>query len=60
VTDPTVAVLDIDGTLIDSSYQHALAWYREQGKEVDALLEEMAPLPGARDLAKALGDTPLA
>jgi Transaldolase/Fructose-6-phosphate aldolase len=28
VTDPTVAVLDIDGTLIDSNYQHALAWYR--------------------------------
>ena len=28
MTDPTVAVLDIDGTLIDSNYQHALAWYR--------------------------------
>ena len=94
MTDPTVAVLDIDGTLVDSNYQHALAWYRalrsvgetypvwrlhrligmggdqvvtavggedlerrvgdqareQQGKEVDALLEEMAPLPGARDL----------
>ena len=92
VTDSTIAVLDIDGTLIDSNYQHALAWYRalrsvgetcpvwrlhrligmggdqvpaavggedlerrvgdrareRQGKEVDALLEEMAPLPGAR------------
>lgn len=23
-----VAVLDVDGTLIDSNYQHALAWYR--------------------------------
>lgn len=89
MTDPTVAVLDIDGTLIDSNYQHALAWYRalrsvgetcpvwrlhrligmggdqvvmavggedlerrvgdqareQQGKEVDALLGEMAPLP---------------
>jgi HAD superfamily hydrolase (TIGR01509 family) len=98
VTDPTVAVLDIDGTLIDSNYQHALAWYRalrsvgetcpvwrlhrligmggdqvvravggedlerragdrareRQGKEVDALLEEMAPLPGARDLLVAI------
>jgi HAD superfamily hydrolase (TIGR01509 family) len=98
VTDPTVAVLDIDGTLIDSNYQHALAWYRalrsvgetypvwrlhrligmggdqvvtavggedlerragdqareQQGKEVDALLEEMAPLPGARDLLVAI------
>ena len=28
MTDPTVAVLDIDGTLIDSNYQHALAWHR--------------------------------
>jgi HAD superfamily hydrolase (TIGR01509 family) len=98
VTDPTVAVLDIDGTLVDSNYQHALAWYRalrsvgetypvwrlhrligmggdqvvtavggedlerrvgdqareQQGKEVDAMLEEMAPLPGARDLLVAI------
>ena len=98
MTDPTVAVLDIDGTLIDSNYQHALAWYRalrsvgetypvwrlhrligmggdqvvtavggedlerrvgdqareQQGREVDALLEEMAPLPGARDLLVAI------
>ena len=98
MTDPTVAVLDIDGTLIDSNYQHALAWYRalrsvgetypvwrlhrligmggdqvvtavggedlerragdqareRQGKEVDALVGEMAPLPGARDLLVAI------
>src|ERR1700735_1738459 len=96
--DSTIAVLDIDGTLIDSNYQHALAWYRalrlvgetypvwrlhrrigmggdqvltavggedlerrvgdqareQQGKEVDGLLEEMAPLPGARDLLVAI------
>ncbi len=94
VTESVIAVLDIDGTLIDSNYHHALAWYRalrsvgeihpvwrlhrligmggdqvvtavggeelerrvgdrvreQQGREVDALLEEMAPLPGARDL----------
>ena len=94
----TIAVLDVDGTLIDSNYQHALAWYRalrsvgetypiwrlhrligmggdqvvtaiggeelerrvgdqareQQGKEVEALLEEMAPLPGARDLLVAI------
>ncbi|MQY27737.1 HAD family hydrolase [Nocardia aurantia] len=93
-----VAVLDIDGTLIDSNYQHALAWYRalrsvdeihpvwrlhrligmggdqlvteiggadlerragdrareRQGEEVDALLAEMSPLPGARDLLTAV------
>jgi HAD superfamily hydrolase (TIGR01509 family) len=24
----TIAVLDIDGTLVDTNYQHALAWYR--------------------------------
>jgi HAD superfamily hydrolase (TIGR01549 family) len=98
VTESAIAVVDIDGTLIDSNYQHALAWYwalrsvgetypvwrshrligmggdqvltavggedlerrvgdqaREQhGKEVDALLEEMAPLPGARDLLVAI------
>ena len=98
MTDPTVAVLDIDGTLVDSNYQHALAWYRalrsvgetypvwrlhrligmggdqvvtavggedlerrvgdqareQQGREVDELLEEMAPLPGARDLLEAI------
>jgi HAD superfamily hydrolase (TIGR01509 family) len=100
MADKTIAVLDVDGTLIDSNYQHALAWYRalravgetfpvwrlhrligmggdqvvtaiggeqlerrvgdrareQQGKEVEALLEEMAPLPGARDLLVAIRD----
>ncbi|WP_109525866.1 MULTISPECIES: HAD family hydrolase [Nocardia] len=28
MTDSAIAVLDIDGTLIDSNYHHALAWYR--------------------------------
>lgn len=98
MADSPIAVVDIDGTLIDSNYQHALAWYRalrrvgetypvwrlhrligmggdqvvtalggedlerrvgdrvreQQGKEADALLEEMAPLPGARDLLVAV------
>ncbi len=98
MADATIAVLDVDGTLIDSNYQHALAWYRalrsvgetypvwrlhrlvgmggdqlitalggedlerrvgdqareQRDKEVDALLEEMAPLPGARDLLVAI------
>ncbi|MEV8087500.1 HAD family hydrolase [Streptomyces nigra] len=93
-----IAVLDVDGTLIDSNYHHALAWYRalrsvgetwpvwrlhrligmggdqlvtalggedlerrvgdrvreQQGKEVDGLIEEMAPLPGARALLLAI------
>ena len=25
---PLVAILDIDGTLVDTNYQHAVAWYR--------------------------------
>ena len=25
---PPIAVLDIDGTLVDSNYHHAIAWYR--------------------------------
>ncbi len=98
VSTSRIAVLDVDGTLIDSNYHHALAWYRalrsvgetwpvwrlhrligmggdqlvtalggedlerrvgdrvreQQGKEVDGLIEEMAPLPGARDLLLAI------
>jgi len=98
VSEKRIAVLDVDGTLVDSNYQHAMAWYRalrsldetfpiwrihrligmggdklvtslggeelearigeeareRQGKEVDALLDEIAPLPGARDLLVAI------
>jgi len=98
VNPKRIAVLDVDGTLVDSNYQHAMAWYRalrslgetypiwrihrligmggdnlltelageevearigdeareRQGKEVDAVLDEIAPLPGARDLLIAL------
>ncbi|HET6287965.1 MAG TPA: HAD family hydrolase [Amycolatopsis sp.] len=94
MSSPRIAVLDVDGTLVDTNYQHALAWYRAlrrvgeiypvwrlhrligmggdqlvtalggadlerrvgdrarelQGEETDKLLEEMALLPGARDL----------
>jgi HAD superfamily hydrolase (TIGR01509 family) len=28
LTDRPAAILDIDGTLVDTNYQHALAWYR--------------------------------
>lgn len=96
--EPTIAVMDVDGTLVDSNYQHALAWYRalrslgetypvwrihrligmggdqllialggqeledrvgeegreRQGKEVDTMIDEIAPLPGARDLLLAI------
>jgi HAD superfamily hydrolase (TIGR01509 family) len=93
VTAPA-AILDIDGTLVDSNYQHALAWYRAMrqhghvlpiwrvhrhigmggdqlvkalcGEEVEerdgdaireaegrhyfAMIDEVEPLEGARDL----------
>ncbi len=98
MSEPAIVVLDVDGTLVDSNYQHAFAWYRSlrslgetfpiwrihrligmggdqllptlagdevearigdearerQGKEVDALLDQIAPLPGARDLLVAV------
>ena len=88
------AILDIDGTLVDSNYQHALAWYRAfrehghirpiwrihrhigmggdqlvqalcgedaeerdgdaireaEGRHYFAMIEEVEPLEGARDL----------
>jgi HAD superfamily hydrolase (TIGR01509 family) len=25
---PTIAILDVDGTLVDTNYQHAIAWFR--------------------------------
>ena len=94
----TIAVLDVDGTLVDTNYQHALAWYRalrslgetfpvwrihrligmggdqlvtalggEQleervgdearekwVEEFDRLVDEVAALPGARDLLLAI------
>ena len=25
---PDTAIFDVDGTLVDTNYQHALAWYR--------------------------------
>src|SRR4051794_14088313 len=94
------AILDIDGTLVDTNYQHAVAWYRafrqneivlpvwrihrhigmggdqviaaltddgtehEKGEEIRAaekalylaMIEEVEPLEGARDLISRLKD----
>jgi HAD superfamily hydrolase (TIGR01509 family) len=94
------AILDIDGTLVDTNYHHAIAWYRafrqhgellpiwrihrhigmggdhlvealcggqveeEKGEDIRtaekalymALIEEVEPLPGARDLIAELKD----
>jgi HAD superfamily hydrolase (TIGR01509 family) len=32
VTRPPAAILDIDGTLVDTNYHHALAWFRAFGR----------------------------
>ena len=97
---PQIAVLDVDGTLVDSNYHHALAWYRafrslgevvpvwrlhrligmggdqlvaavggdaleerigdqaraRWAEEVQPLLGELSPLPGARELLVAVRD----
>jgi HAD superfamily hydrolase (TIGR01549 family) len=97
MSSPRIAVVDVDGTLVDTNYHHALAWYRafralgetfpvwrihrligmggdrlpaalggdeveerigEQARdrwtdEFDALIDEIVPLPGARDLLAA-------
>jgi HAD superfamily hydrolase (TIGR01509 family) len=95
---PRAALLDVDGTLIDANYHHALAWYRAfrqsgitlplwrihrhvgmggdqlvpalvgeradeergeeirdaRGEEYEKLIEEVAPLEGARELIEDL------
>jgi HAD superfamily hydrolase (TIGR01509 family) len=95
---PPAALLDVDGTLVDTNYQHALAWYRAfrdlgetlpvptihrhigmggdqivaalagdgferahgdaareaEGKHYRELIDEVAPLPGARALLERL------
>ena len=98
MSSPRIAVVDVDGTLVDTNYQHALAWYRafrslgetyplwrihrhigmggdqlvaalggddverrigDQARErwveeADPLMEEIAVLPGARELLVTL------
>jgi len=95
---PVIAVLDVDGTLVDTNYQHALAWYRafrslgetfpiwrihrligmggdrmvaalggdqveerigddardRWEEEFDRIIDEIAPLPGARRFMEEL------
>jgi len=95
---PVIAILDIDGTLVDSNYQHALAWFRalrdhglvvpiwrihraigmggdqvvshlageeaeerlgdairaSEGEHYEAMIQEVQPLEGSRDLVLAL------
>ncbi len=98
MSSPRIAVVDVDGTLVDTNYQHALAWYRafralgttfpiwrihrhigmggdqmvaalggdeveerigDRARELwieeaDPLMEEVAVLPGARELLVTL------
>jgi HAD superfamily hydrolase (TIGR01549 family) len=98
MSSPRIAVVDVDGTLVDTNYQHALAWYRafrslgeifplwrihrhigmggdqlvaavggddverrigDQARErwveeADPLMDEIAVLPGARELLVTL------
>jgi HAD superfamily hydrolase (TIGR01549 family) len=98
MADPRIAVLDVDGTLVDTNYLHAVAWYRafrslgeifpiwrihrligmggdqlvaalggddveerigdeareRWVQEADPLMAEVALLPGARELVRAL------
>jgi HAD superfamily hydrolase (TIGR01509 family) len=97
---PSAAILDVDGTLVDTNYHHALAWYRafrqhgitlplwrihrhigmggdqlvtalagerterEQGDDIRAaekplyraMIEEVEPLSGSRELIVELGE----
>ncbi|HVL63620.1 MAG TPA: HAD family hydrolase [Actinomycetota bacterium] len=98
MADRHLAILDIDGTLVDTNYHHALAWYRAfrregvtipvwrihrhmgmggdhlvaaltteeteerigeavrdaEKEEYQALIDEVAPMPGAADFVRAL------
>jgi HAD superfamily hydrolase (TIGR01509 family) len=98
MSEARIAVLDVDGTLVDTNYQHALAWYRafrslgetypiwrihrligmggdrlvaalggdhvearigddareRWVEEFDRLIDEVAPLPGARQFITAV------
>ena len=48
------AILDIDGTLVDTNYQHAVAWYRAfRQNEIVAVFESIP------DLLDGMADTPL-
>src|SRR4051794_9365225 len=63
-----IAVLDVDGTLVDSNYQHALAWYRAF-RSLDVIFpvwrlhrligmggDQLVTAIGGEDLERRLGD----
>jgi hypothetical protein len=52
-----VFMFDLDGTLVDSVYQHVIAWQEALAEcgvlFLNALRRGVAPLPGARELLAA-------
>jgi len=58
-------ILDIDGTLVDTNYQHAIAWYRALRRydytvqlwEIHRHIGEVEPMDGARGLIEDLRKT---
>jgi HAD superfamily hydrolase (TIGR01549 family) len=57
MAEPTLAVLDVDGTLVDSNYQHTLAWYgalREHGHTVSMFRVHRLIGMGGDQLVRAL------
>jgi HAD superfamily hydrolase (TIGR01509 family) len=61
VTRPDVVVLDLDGTLVDSVYVHALAWkeaFREVGVDIPTYqLHRAVGMGGDRLVAAVAGET---
>jgi HAD superfamily hydrolase (TIGR01509 family) len=56
---PPAVVLDVDGTLVDSNYQHALTWHRafaQHGRAVPAWRAHRAIGMGGDQLVPALSD----
>src|SRR5579883_3179982 len=45
-----VFLFDLDGTLVDSVYQHVLAWKEAHAAAYRRYADQIRPLPGAREL----------
>ena len=52
---PEAAIVDVDGTLVDTNYHHALAWYRAF-REHDSRAPGLAPAPARCSNARELVD----
>jgi beta-phosphoglucomutase-like phosphatase (HAD superfamily) len=54
------AILDVDGTLVDTNYQHALAWYRAFSEAELKNAGAVAVFESVAELREALAETALA